>query len=143
MKLTAKQAPPVTAKRVRAVKWLVPDRTIRVALIEDEAWFVVMDLCWALGLDISSNRKPNVTVALARINIEDRRFVMIETDPGSFKPYTRYAATSRTGVLALVERAHVNLTGGVQVKDKLNAWIECASSEVGANNSEESLDIAV
>jgi hypothetical protein len=134
--------PRVIVERVRAVEWLVPGRTIRTVSIEDEAWFVVMDLCWALGIHMSSNGKPNVTAAFVQANIEERRFVRIETDPGSFKPYTRYAVTSRAGVIALVERGHFDTTGAALARAPLNSWIERAAREVNAKETKVSLDIA-
>jgi hypothetical protein len=135
------EAAVVAAENVRAVPWPGSGRRVRVLRIDGMLWCVAADLCWALGLELSSNGRPNVTMALRHIDAAHRRFAKLEVAPGTFKPYCRYALTAAVGATALVGRKRSASRGAVSEADLLS-WIAQALAAVANSDDKEAEPLA-
>ncbi|SEF15432.1 hypothetical protein SAMN05444161_9297 [Rhizobiales bacterium GAS191] len=113
----------VVAEHIRTIPWPGKRLCVRAVRAEGRVWFVAADLCRALEFALTSNGKPNVTEALAGVSAEHRRFAMLETERGTFKPYSRLTLTSASGLIALAARQRVKSTGTVTPKASLHMWI--------------------
>jgi hypothetical protein len=71
---------------------------IRSFVLDGCRWYLAADLCRALGLHVGPKREVNVTIATRDLGSQDKTRVLVETDPGTVKPYTRMIAVSRAGM---------------------------------------------
>jgi hypothetical protein len=127
----------VAAENVRSVPWPVSRRRVRVLQIDGMLWCVAADLCWALGLELSSNGRPNVTMALRYVDAEHRRFAKLEVAPGTFRPYCRYALIAVVGATALVGRKRIASNVGAVCEADLFNWIAEALAAVANSDDME------
>ena len=119
----------IAAEQIRAMRWPGSNRYVRVVWIEQELWCVAADLCWATGLALSSNGRPNVTEALKTIAPKHRRFARLEVARGSFRPFTCYALTTMVGVEEIVERKRIQ-AGEVSISEgDLRAWLARSAAQ--------------
>ncbi|SEF11190.1 hypothetical protein SAMN05444161_8537 [Rhizobiales bacterium GAS191] len=114
------------------IPWPGKRLCVRAVRAEGRVWFVAADLCRALEFALSSNGKPNVTEALAGVSAEHRRFAALETHRGTFKPYSRLALTSASGLITLAARHRAKSTGAVMPETSLHMWIAQAVADVAS-----------
>ena len=132
----------VAAEHVRVVPWPGSERCVRVLRIDGKLWCVAADLCWALELELSSNGRPNVTMALKHIDAEHRCFAKVEVARGTFKPYCRYALTAAVGATALVGRKRIESGVAAVSEADLYSWIAQALAAVANSDDVEAEPVA-
>jgi hypothetical protein len=127
----------IVAEHIRFIPW--PGKRLCVSAVraEGRVWFVAADLCRALEYALSSNGKPN-DPSSSGVAAEHRHFAALETQRGTFKPYSRLALTSASGLIALAARQRAKSTGAVMPETRLRVWIARAAADlVGLHDSEE------
>ncbi|SEF06273.1 hypothetical protein SAMN05519104_8181 [Rhizobiales bacterium GAS188] len=122
----------IVAEHIRTIPWPGKRLCIRAVRAEGRVWFVAADLCRALEFALNSNGKPNVTEALAGVSAEHRRFAMLETERGTFKPYSRLTLTSASGLIALAARQRVKSTQALMPETSLHMWIAQAVADLSS-----------
>jgi prophage antirepressor-like protein len=127
----------IGAVDIVAMGWPGSNKVVRMASLGGRAWFVAADLCRALNFAMSSNGKPNVTEALKTIGAEERCFARLEVEPGSFKPYSRFALTSTAGVVEMVARKRRSTRVAILDEAGPHAWIAKAIAELAKGGDKE------